>query len=265
MRESSGIPETLSMPWRLAVALVMALVSNLLLAQAPATNPPAPLASLREPQLLPSQKGFMALGKCQRKSTEWARVLLDIDEGGSPQRVELNEASRPSVKDLATDIVHEDRFAPAEKGGKPVAAHAEILVEMVVCTAKAKSPDGKKEEQAQLETEPRQTLYLPPVPPPEGPGVQRVGGHISAPVALIIPSAEYTDEARTEGIQGEVMVTVIVDAQGMPQNPRIVRPMPAGLNEAALNAVRKYRFKPAMKDGKTPVPVMVTIAVNFRL
>ncbi len=41
--------------------------------------------------------------------------------------------------------------------------------------------------------------------------------------------------------------------------------MPAGLNEEALEAVGKYRFKPAMKDGETPVPVMVTIAVNFRL
>ncbi len=33
----------------------------------------------------------------------------------------------------------------------------------------------------------------------------------------------------------------------------------------ALEAVRKYKFKPAMKDGRTPVPVMITIEVNFRL
>jgi TonB family protein len=253
------------MLWRLAPAFALTCVSTLLSAQAPAANPPAPLPSFREPQLLPSQRDFPAEGKCEKRHAEWARVSLDIGEDGAAQRVELNEASKPSVKDLATEIVREDRFAPAEKNGKSVAAHAVILVEMDVCTAKVKSPEGKKEEQVQLEAEARQTLYMPPAPPPEDPGVQRVSVRISAPVPLIIPQAKYTDEARKEGIQGEVMVSVIVDAQGMPQNPRIVRPMPAGLNEAALEAVRKYRFKPAMKDGKTPVPVMVTIAVNFRL
>jgi len=39
----------------------------------------------------------------------------------------------------------------------------------------------------------------------------------------------------------------------------------SGLDQKALEAVRKYRFKPAMKDGKTPVPVMITVEVNFRL
>jgi periplasmic protein TonB len=45
----------------------------------------------------------------------------------------------------------------------------------------------------------------------------------------------------------------------------VVRPLGMGLDEKALEAVRKYKFKPALKDGRTPVPVMVTIAVNFRL
>jgi TonB family protein len=38
-----------------------------------------------------------------------------------------------------------------------------------------------------------------------------------------------------------------------------------GLDEKALEAVRKYKFKPAMKDNKTPVPVYVNVEVNFRL
>jgi len=38
-----------------------------------------------------------------------------------------------------------------------------------------------------------------------------------------------------------------------------------GLDEKALEAVRKYKFKPAMKDGKTPVPVMINVEINFRL
>jgi len=98
-----------------------------------------------------------------------------------------------------------------------------------------------------------------------GGGVFRVGGQISAPQPLLTPEAEFSDEARRAKYQGEVMITLIVDAQGNPQNPRVVRPLGMGLDEKALEAVRKYKFKPALKDGKTPVPVIITIAVNFRL
>jgi TonB family protein len=98
-----------------------------------------------------------------------------------------------------------------------------------------------------------------------GGGVYRVGGGISAPQALITPEAEFSDEARRAKYQGVVLISLIVDAQGNPQNPRVVRPLGMGLDEKAMEAVRKYKFKPAMKDGRTPVPVMITVEVNFRL
>jgi periplasmic protein TonB len=60
------------------------------------------------------------------------------------------------------------------------------------------------------------------------------------------------------------MISLIVDARGNPQNPRVVHALGMGLDEKALQAVQLYRFKPAMKDGH-PVPVAITIAVNFRL
>ena len=50
---------------------------------------------------------------------------------------------------------------------------------------------------------------------------------------------------------------MIIDAQGNPQNPRVVRGLGVGLDEKALEAVRKYRFKPAMK-GNTPVAMQPT-------
>jgi TonB family protein len=45
----------------------------------------------------------------------------------------------------------------------------------------------------------------------------------------------------------------------------VVRALGMGLDEKALEAVKKYKFKPAMKEGRTPVPVMITVEVNFRL
>jgi protein TonB len=98
-----------------------------------------------------------------------------------------------------------------------------------------------------------------------GGGLEHIGGRISAPIALNSVEAEFSDEARRAKYQGVVLVEVIVDAQGYPQDPRVVRPLGMGLDEKALEAIRKYRFKPAMKDGKTPVAVKLNVEVNFRL
>jgi protein TonB len=98
-----------------------------------------------------------------------------------------------------------------------------------------------------------------------GGGLYRVGGGVSPPVALNSVEAEFSDEARRAKYQGVCLISLIVDAQGNPQNPRVVRALGMGLDEKALEAVRKYKFKPAIKDGKTPVPVMITVEVNFRL
>jgi TonB family protein len=96
-------------------------------------------------------------------------------------------------------------------------------------------------------------------------GLYHVGGGVAAPVPLNTVEAEYSDEARRAKYQGVCLIALIVDAQGNPQNPRVVRSLGMGLDERALDAVRKYRFKPAMKDGRIPVPVSITVEVNFRL
>ena len=98
-----------------------------------------------------------------------------------------------------------------------------------------------------------------------GGGLERVGGRISPPIPINNVEAEFSDEARRAKYQGVVLVSVIVDAQGNPQDPRVVRALGMGLDEKALEAVRKYRFKPAMRDGRTPVAVMVNVEVNFHL
>ena len=98
-----------------------------------------------------------------------------------------------------------------------------------------------------------------------GGSIYRAGiGGVSNPIPIVSPEAEFSDEARREKYQGICMISIIVDAHGYPQNPRVVRSLGMGLDEKALEAVQKYRFKPAMKDGK-PVPVMISVEVNFRL
>lgn len=97
-----------------------------------------------------------------------------------------------------------------------------------------------------------------------GTGVYSPGGGITNPIPIVTPEAEFSDEARRTKYQGVCMISIIVDTYGFPQNPRVIRPLGMGLDEKALEAVRKYRFKPSMREGK-PVAVMITVAVNFRL
>ena len=90
------------------------------------------------------------------------------------------------------------------------------------------------------------------------------GGGVSIPVPIVSPEAEFSEEARRLKYQGVCAISIIVDARGYPQNLRVVRALGMGLDEKALEAVRKYRFKPALRNGK-PVPAIMTIEVNFRL
>lgn len=98
-----------------------------------------------------------------------------------------------------------------------------------------------------------------------GGGLYHVGGGVTAPVPLNNVEAEFTEEARQAKLQGTCMISLIVNAEGNPQDPRVVRGLGKGLDEKALEAVRKYKFRPAMKDGNMPVPVMITVEVTFRL
>jgi periplasmic protein TonB len=98
-----------------------------------------------------------------------------------------------------------------------------------------------------------------------GGGVYQVGGGISAPTVIHSVEAEFSDEARRAKYQGVCMVSLIVDAQGNPQDIHVARALGMGLDEKAIEAIRQYKFKPALKDGKTAVPVMITIEVDFRL
>jgi periplasmic protein TonB len=105
--------------------------------------------------------------------------------------------------------------------------------------------------------------------PGSGPGTENgiyVPGRdgVTAPVPIFAPEAEFSDEARREKYQGICLVELIVDAHGFPQNLHVVQHLGMGLDEKAMEAIRRYRFKPATKNGK-PVAVAITVEVDFRL
>jgi periplasmic protein TonB len=97
-----------------------------------------------------------------------------------------------------------------------------------------------------------------------GGGVFKVGGGISAPQALSTPDPEYTEEARNAKTQGTCILWLIVDDQGRPRDIRVVRGLGMGLDAKAIEAVKQWKFQPALKDGR-PVNVQISVEVGFRL
>jgi TonB family protein len=74
----------------------------------------------------------------------------------------------------------------------------------------------------------------------------------------------YTEVARKARIAGIVIIEAIIDRNGNVTDARILKPLPMGLDQQALDAVRKWRFQPGTLNGQ-PVPVIYNLTVNFRL
>jgi len=97
-----------------------------------------------------------------------------------------------------------------------------------------------------------------------GGGVRRIGGGVSPPQVLFAPEPEFSEEARKAKVAGVVTVYLQVDTNGRPTHVSVVRGIGLGLDEKAIEAVRQYKFKPAMENGK-PVVVEMHVEVNFQI
>lgn len=96
-----------------------------------------------------------------------------------------------------------------------------------------------------------------------GQPLQVVDG-VTPPVKMFTPRPRYPAEAKRNGVQGTVIVQAIIDKKGRVDVVKVLQGLPHGLSEAAVEAVKKWRFKPAKYYGE-PVDVYYNLVVNFRL
>lgn len=92
--------------------------------------------------------------------------------------------------------------------------------------------------------------------------VYKVGNGVTAPRTIYAPPAELSEQARLEKYRGVVTLSAIVTSTGTVASLRVIGAAGMGLDENALEAVRRWKFKPAMKDGK-PVAVQIAVQVSF--
>jgi protein TonB len=97
-----------------------------------------------------------------------------------------------------------------------------------------------------------------------GGGPMHIGGSVLPPSVLFQVDPEFSEEARKAKFSGDVQVYLWVDEKGNPSHVRVIRGVGMGLDEKAVEAVRQYKFKPAMRDGK-PVKVDLYVNVDFHI
>jgi TonB family protein len=94
--------------------------------------------------------------------------------------------------------------------------------------------------------------------------VYRVGNGVKPPAVLQKADPAYTQEASTAKIEGTVLLSVTVGADGVARDIKVVHSLEPGLDTNAVAAVEAWKFQPGTKDGQA-VAVKATIEVNFRL
>jgi protein TonB len=92
----------------------------------------------------------------------------------------------------------------------------------------------------------------------------RIGGDVTPGVAIERPDPEYPLAARAAHVEGIVILEAVIRRDGTVGDIKILRGLPMGLSEAAVAAVRRWRYKPGAQKG-APVDVYMTVTVKFTL
>ncbi len=111
------------------------------------------------------------------------------------------------------------------------------------------------------------SVSVTPAPAPEMPERNepiQVGGAVTRPVVVSRTEPRYTELARKARIEGVVIVKAVIDERGYVTDVQLVRGQPMGLDKAAMDAVKTWRFTPATLHG-VPVKVYFNLTVSFTL
>jgi TonB family protein len=150
----------------------------------------------------------------------------------------------PGLLPTSIDAVKQWKYTPYLLNGEPIEVQTTVVLS-VGFSRYAEMPDPDL---------PREYAGEP---------LRQIRDEVKPPMVIYQVNPEFSDQAKkAKSPGGTILLNLIVDKQGLPQNVRVVRGVGMGLDEKALEAVRQYRFKPGMEGG-TPVPVELNIEVNF--
>jgi TonB family protein len=167
-------------------------------------------------------------------------VILEtlIDHNGVVKDITVRKPLPLGLSEAAVDAVKQWTFKPGTRNGEAVDVIFDLTINFKL---------DKKESE-----------------PVSDEGALRVGGDVLAPVAIEKVEAAYTEEARQARISGIIILEVIIGRDGLVKTAKVLKPLPFGLNQSAIDAVSQWKFNPGTLAGK-PVDVIFNLTVNFRL
>jgi TonB family protein len=166
----------------------------------------------------------------------------------------------PTISRKNTGLYSETEYLAARRGQSP---------RFTKPSTSLQPPKDQRPPDKHLDRTPAQATRGYASTPPRSstasaPGHFRVGGGTTAPVLLYKVEPEYSEEARAAKYQGTVLLRVVITPEGAAGEIKVIRLLGRGLDEKAIEAVKQWRFRPGLRDGR-PVHVGATIEVNFKL
>jgi protein TonB len=167
-------------------------------------------------------------------------AVIGVD--GAAKNIVVVHPHNSEFDQSALDAISKCKFQPGSLNGNPVPVAIRLKVPFIGLELATPIIIGRDKQDDPLKIRPGDT----------------------PPRATNNVPAEFSDEARREKFGGVVIVSVIVNKEGLPKDPQVERSAGHGLDEKALESICKYRFSPATRDGK-PIATRIRVEINFRL
>lgn len=214
--------------------LSLILVASVASAQEPAPYKPGDGVTM--PRLIKEVKPSYNAEAMRAKIQGVVKLEVVVKTDGTVGDVRVLQSLDPLLDPQAISAVKQWTFAPGTKDGQAVAVA--VAVEM--------------------------SFTLRDGPRLDSPEVFKPGNGVTMPRVLSEVKPEYPPETKAKGVQGAVMLECVVLSTGRVGEVRVKKPLEPTLDEAAVRAMRQWRFTPGTKDEK-PVPVQVEIEMTFTL
>jgi len=184
-----------------------------------------------------------------------------IDETGQVDTCWVLRSSGSELLDQAAmRAVHKTFWEPARQAGEPVRVRISVTVRFELSTEPGEEPEVRVSRirhggiSRRKSLHPQESRWVPYDVAPSP-----IGGYQSIQKNLIYPKGD-----REKGVQGTVIVQALIGSDGEVKETRILKSLSPGCDQAAMEAIRKVRWKPAIQEGQ-PVDVWVSITIGFLL
>ena len=169
----------------------------------------------------------------------------------------------PAVPEPRPQRPRQPAASPANPLAAPIAEPPEIGAELTIAPIDVPIDDGIVGGPIDLSGTVVSVAAIEPPPPAVTAEPVRVGGAISPPQKLHHVAPDYPAIARSARVSGIVILEAILGVDGAVRDVTVLRSIPL-LDQAAVDAVRQWRFTPTLLNG-VPVPVIMTVTVAFNL